>query len=444
MPRNCLIILLDGAADRAHPGLDGRTPLQAAATPFLDSLARQGSVWLHHPTDPGQPLPVESALYPLLGMGAHHAPSLGVLSALGSGMDLAQGDVVFSARLASVEREEDGALVLIDEDPSSTDEPDEAAHACTGEACADLFRSLEPATLRGVEFQLVHTEGLDGALILRGAADERVTDVDPLAEGLPLARPMALDGAPMIAEETARALGEYLARAHSTLSGLEFNRLREERDEPPVNALLTRAGGRQTPSLSFLNRFCMEGGLVSPLAALGGAARDMGLAFRHDPDRGEAGEDLARRLGWARELFEQGTRVVVVHSRACFRAARAKSPGRKKRALESLDAALAENLPSMTVAGRRPLVGIAAGPGAPASGRLIRTGEPYPVLLHGPGVRCCAGTSFQESEARALLRSTEFFALLLDLLDRSRLAGWRETPVPAWAWPAPYEPFRVD
>jgi 2,3-bisphosphoglycerate-independent phosphoglycerate mutase len=36
------MIVLDGAADRPEPELDGRTPLGIAETPFLDSLARNG------------------------------------------------------------------------------------------------------------------------------------------------------------------------------------------------------------------------------------------------------------------------------------------------------------------------------------------------------------------------------------------------------------------
>ncbi len=39
-----LIVIPDGAADEPQESLDGRTPLQAANTPAMDQLARQGQV----------------------------------------------------------------------------------------------------------------------------------------------------------------------------------------------------------------------------------------------------------------------------------------------------------------------------------------------------------------------------------------------------------------
>jgi len=36
------LIALDGAADRKLPQLEGRTPLEAAETPFIDRLLRTG------------------------------------------------------------------------------------------------------------------------------------------------------------------------------------------------------------------------------------------------------------------------------------------------------------------------------------------------------------------------------------------------------------------
>ena len=35
-------VLLDGGGDLPHPDLDGKTPLEAAATPNMDILAKNG------------------------------------------------------------------------------------------------------------------------------------------------------------------------------------------------------------------------------------------------------------------------------------------------------------------------------------------------------------------------------------------------------------------
>ena len=37
-------VLLDGVGDLPHPDLNGKTPLEAADTPFLDKLAGNGAI----------------------------------------------------------------------------------------------------------------------------------------------------------------------------------------------------------------------------------------------------------------------------------------------------------------------------------------------------------------------------------------------------------------
>ena len=39
-----IYVLLDGVGDLPHPDLDGKTPLQAANTPYLDKIAKNGSI----------------------------------------------------------------------------------------------------------------------------------------------------------------------------------------------------------------------------------------------------------------------------------------------------------------------------------------------------------------------------------------------------------------
>ena len=38
-----IVILGDGMADEAMPALNGKTPMEAAETPYMDALARLGS-----------------------------------------------------------------------------------------------------------------------------------------------------------------------------------------------------------------------------------------------------------------------------------------------------------------------------------------------------------------------------------------------------------------
>ena len=63
MPSRCVVILLDGLGDRSFPELHYMTPLQAAATPTLDSLAAIGANGFFMRTNPGCPFPVKTLIF---------------------------------------------------------------------------------------------------------------------------------------------------------------------------------------------------------------------------------------------------------------------------------------------------------------------------------------------------------------------------------------------
>ncbi|MDZ4166610.1 MAG: phosphoglycerate mutase, partial [Coriobacteriia bacterium] len=51
--RPIVLVVPDGAGDRPHASLDGRTPIEAADTPNLDALAALGRCGLLYPLGPG-------------------------------------------------------------------------------------------------------------------------------------------------------------------------------------------------------------------------------------------------------------------------------------------------------------------------------------------------------------------------------------------------------
>ena len=85
-----LYVCLDGLADDPIPELDGRTPLEAADTPFLDALARRGRTGTV--TTVGEGIAPES-----------EHPGRGVVEALGVGMDFRDGDLAYRVNFATAE-----------------------------------------------------------------------------------------------------------------------------------------------------------------------------------------------------------------------------------------------------------------------------------------------------------------------------------------------------
>ena len=99
-----LYVCLDGLADDPIPELGGRTPLEAAHTPFLDALARQGRTGTV--TTVGEGIAPESdiAVFAILGYDPREEhPGRGVVEALGVGMDFRDGDLAYRVNFATAE-----------------------------------------------------------------------------------------------------------------------------------------------------------------------------------------------------------------------------------------------------------------------------------------------------------------------------------------------------
>lgn len=111
MPSYCILILLDGLGDRSFSCLGYKTPLQAAHTPHLDTLARIGANGLFHADRPGMALPSENAHFSLFGYELYEFPGRGALEALGAGVEISVDDVAVLAHLASV-KVKDNTLIL--------------------------------------------------------------------------------------------------------------------------------------------------------------------------------------------------------------------------------------------------------------------------------------------------------------------------------------------
>src|SRR3989454_6026797 len=120
-PNQLLYVCLDGLGDEPIPELGDRTPLESARTPVLDGLARKGAQGIVYTV--GRDIAPESdiAVFAILGYDPREEhPGRGVLEALGSGMDFADGDLAYRVNFAT---QEDGAIVdrRVDRDLPSRD-----------------------------------------------------------------------------------------------------------------------------------------------------------------------------------------------------------------------------------------------------------------------------------------------------------------------------------
>ena len=97
-----LILVLDGLGDR--PDKRGKTPLEAARTPTMDSFARDGMTGLLDPIRPGIIPGSDTAHISLLGFDPYLIyMGRGPYEALGAGLTLKEGDLCFRTNFATLD-----------------------------------------------------------------------------------------------------------------------------------------------------------------------------------------------------------------------------------------------------------------------------------------------------------------------------------------------------
>jgi 2,3-bisphosphoglycerate-independent phosphoglycerate mutase len=135
-----------------------------------------------------------------------------------------------------------------------------------------------------------------------------------------------------------------------------------------------------------------------------------------------------------------------VHTKAPDEAAHAKEPAAKCRVIEALDRGIGTVLDDL-MAEPELLIVVAADHSTPSSGPLVHSGEPVPLVFHGPGIRRDRVDGYDEicaaGGALGLVRGRELMYLILNHLDRAKLQGIMDTPADQPYWPGRYDPLRV-
>ena len=99
-----IYLLLDGIGDLPHPSLNGSTPLQAAYTPSLDSLASRGSMGRVISVGKGIAPQSDIAVFNMLGYSFENGNYMGrgVIEALGTDIDFKEGDLALRGNFATI------------------------------------------------------------------------------------------------------------------------------------------------------------------------------------------------------------------------------------------------------------------------------------------------------------------------------------------------------
>ncbi|MCB2186443.1 MAG: phosphoglycerate mutase [Deltaproteobacteria bacterium] len=437
-PRKCcLLILLDGLADRAQPLLGGLTPLQYAATPHLDALAARGANGHWHAAQVGQALPSETAHYLMMGYGLEEFPGRGWLEALGLGLTPADGQVFILARLAAAEPLAAGGFQVRERFPRLA--PDEAA---------EFYQAVAAFESPAGTARFHPTKRGQGVLALSGPGlTPWVTDSDPLCEDAPWLAPGPWAGweDDPATGRTLELLSGYLAACHARLAGHPLNQARRAAGLAPVNAVLTHRPGAPGRAPSLAERWGLRVLSISSSALYQGVFLSLGAEAQLLPQDPDPAADMAGKLKLALARAADSD-LIHLHTKLPDEMGHAGDPRGKARALEALDRGLAglagalAQRPELVVA----VTGDHATPssgGGGLTGTLIHSGEASPLILAGQGVWQDGVSRFDEVAAAGgalhLLRGPELMLLILNYLDRAKLQGLRDDPQDLPFYPGP-------
>lgn len=402
-----LYVILDGLGDDPLDELDGRTPLEAAKTPNLDRLARDGRNG--YVTTVGEGIAPESdiAVFSILGYDPHeHHTGRGPLESVGAGLTVNDGDLAYRVNFATVEKEGDRYAILdrrVGRDLSS-----EEAHALAAEV-------QEKVSVPGLDFDFRATIGHRGCLVLRsaeGPLSAEVQNSDPAyarqgALGVALEKfdnyvvrvgPIEGNEGDAAAVRAAELTNAWLDASFAVLENSEVNVKRRAAGKLPGNFVLTRDGGDHVPKLvPFKEKFGPSMGCFVEMPVELGIARLMELGIVDAPSGIPEAEQYE---AWANLAVEaiQGYDALYIHIKGPDVPAHDGDHEAKKRNIELIDEVFFGTLlPQLNM--RKTIVAVTADHSTSCA-RKAHTDGPVPLLVSGGGVASDAVQSYGETASR--------------------------------------------
>ncbi len=423
-----LLILLDGLGDLPAAELGQMTPAEAAQTPLLDRLAREGMSGLHVPFGPGRATSSEISHWSLFGYG--NIPFIGraALEGLGQGLDLPVATAMFQVALRNGRPSARGMQLGARAKPGHDDED-----------AAALFNALGHRHVGGFEFELLPLRTGEAVLVVHGAGLPDVSDSDSLFdEWHPWMQPQPLADArdPMAAGKLALALTQWLQEGREILRSHSVNADRQARGGPTFDTPVSKWASWIDPALpSFGNLNGISGAQVTDTALYRGFAEALQMPYTDIAyDKRQPAEDMHKRLTAARELLVDNT-FVHLHVKATDEAGHQKNPALKREVIEATEQGLAdiEQLIDHCV------VAVTGDHATPSTGPLLHSGDPTPFTVCSPQRRPDHveqfGERFAATGSLGRLAARDVLPLLTGLANRPFFLGHRPGPYAGAALP---------
>ncbi|HXX39244.1 MAG TPA: alkaline phosphatase family protein [bacterium] len=420
-----LYVVLDGLADQPSPALGNRTPLEAAAVPFLGALTLQGRTGLVQTVGKGIAPESDVAVTAILGYDpfTYHT-GRGVFEAVGSGMAFRDGDLALRGNFATGG---EGRTIL--DRRAGRDLASEDARALAEAVTRDVRLTAVPA-----ELEVRASVAYRAAVVIRrkdgGRLSAKISNTDPaygrVGEGLGIAKADVGNEVercqPLDDSEDARVaallVNEFSDRAHEVLDRHPANVRRRERGRPPANLLLVRDAGDHLPKMPpIAERFGVEFGCFVEMPVERGIAELTGMTVIPVPPSGADKERVYTEWAQtaAREYKKHGG--LYMHLKGPDEPGHDKDCRGKMGVIETIDRAFFGTL-LQEVSMQDVVIVVTADHATPCVlGR--HSDDPVPVLVAGAGVTSDGSRAFNEAACArgslGMLKGTDVMPLVTRL-----------------------------
>ncbi len=375
--KHCVLVL-DGASGHPLEELDGKTCMEAALTPNLDSLAAGALVGTAVTVPEGMEPSSTAACSSILGYDPRrYQVGRGAIEAAAMGIKLGESQVAFRCNLVYVA---DGVM----QDYSAGHIPSEESRRIISrlnEELGDDATGFHP----GVSYRHI--------LTLHNALETLEAECTP---------PHDIPGRPvepfLPRGPGSERLLELMERSGPVLATDPVNEERARRGEPPANMIWLFWGGHKPGEMpAFFDVYRLRAAITSAVDLLGGLAELFSISRLTIPGVTDGPDNDYRRQAEGALAALADHDLVVIHVEAPDEAAHAGDARRKIEAIEQIDSQMVPLLTSFP----EPLR-ILAMPDHPTPVALrTHVSEPVPFMLHGPGFESNGAEAFSEAQARA-------------------------------------------
>jgi 2,3-bisphosphoglycerate-independent phosphoglycerate mutase len=250
-------IIIDGMGDRSIAELKGKTPLEAAETPHMDSLAKSGKTGAMYTVGKGMAPESDVAVVSILGYDPfkYHV-SRGVLEAIGAGMYMENGDLALRCNFATLASDYN----IVDRRAGrdlTQQEANELAQAVNEQLSLESFSAVaqlkSTATYRAALVIKSNKSDLSGNIDNTDPAYKRIDGVGiaDLNAEMVLKTCTSFDETKE-AKIAAKLVNEYTQKSQTILEDHKVNKKRAKEGKLKANVLLCRDAGSTVPHFPFL------------------------------------------------------------------------------------------------------------------------------------------------------------------------------------------------